>query len=142
MNRPDFIDIYLKTAWLLSERSTCHRLKVGTVITSPDWRHIYSVGYNGNASGLNNGCDLVGEKAVGNCGCLHSEENAIINCDVPRYVEKVVICTHLPCVMCAKRIINLGGVMSVYYDKPYRITDSLSLFDKVAIEARQWNVRI
>lgn len=132
--RPKFEDIYMKLAFLLSERSTCVRLKVGTVITSTDFRKVLAVGYNGNATGLENHCD---RDEPGNCGCLHSEENAVINCDSPRSVEKVVFVTHLPCVQCAKRLINLGNVKQVYYADDYRIRDSVAVFRKVGIKIKQ-----
>ena len=109
--RPSFEKIYIELARTLSLRSTCKRLNVGTVITSTDFRKVLSVGYNGNASGLPNSCD---REEPGNCGCLHSEENAVINCDSPRYVEKIVFVTHLPCSGCAKRLINLGNVQKNY----------------------------
>lgn len=123
--RPSFEQIYLQLAFQLANRSTCYRLKVGTVITSTDFRKVLAVGYNGNATGLNNGCD---REEPGNCGCLHSEENAIINCDVPRGTEKIVFVTHLPCAQCAKRLINLGNVVKVYYGQDYRDHKSLELF--------------
>jgi dCMP deaminase len=129
--RPSFQEIYLKLAVLLSARSTCRRLQVGTVITSTDFRKVLAVGYNGNATGLPNTCD---REEPGNCGCLHSEENAVINCDSPRHVEKMVFVTHLPCVQCAKRLINLGNVKAVYYANDYRIKDSLELMKTVGIE--------
>lgn len=122
----------------MSERSTCRRLKVGCTITSPDFRRVLSVGYNGGASGAKNDCDVIGEAAVGNCGCLHAEENAVINCDVPRQVAKVAFCTHLPCLMCAKRLINLGGVAQVYYLHDYRKRESLELLESVGIKIEQF----
>ena len=100
------------------------RLKVGTVITSADFRKVFAVGYNGNAAGMPNCCDHTTE---GNCGCLHSEENAIINCSAPRSNEKIVFVTHSPCLMCAKRLVNLGGVVHVYYNKMYRSNDGVKL---------------
>jgi dCMP deaminase len=129
--RPSFESIYMRLAYALAERSTCRRLKVGTVITSTDFRKVLAVGYNGNASGLPNDCD---RDEPGNCGCLHSEENAVINCDSPRYAEKLVFVTHLPCVMCAKRLINLGNVRRVYYAETYRLPDSLNVFEQGRIE--------
>lgn len=129
--RPSFQKIYLQLAKTLAERSTCHRLKVGTVITSTDFRKVLAVGYNGNATGLHNGCD---RDEPGNCGCLHSEENAVINCDAPRFMEKIVFVTHLPCVQCAKRLINLGNVKKVYYAQEYRIKDSIEVLKSVGIE--------
>ena len=133
-DRPGFPAVYMRLAHELSKRSTCARLKVGTVITSTDFRKVLAVGYNGNAAGLPNCCDT---QEVGNCGCIHSEENAIINCDTPRFVEKIVFVTHLPCKACAKRLINLGNVKLVYYDTPYRITDSLEILNKVGIEVKR-----
>lgn len=115
----------------MAQRSTCRRLKVGTVITSTDFRKVLAVGYNGNASGLPNGCD---RDEPGNCGCLHSEENAVINCDSPRSVEKVVFVTHNPCAACAKRLINLGNVKAVYYGTKYRCADAALLFAATGIE--------
>ena len=134
MDRPSFQQINMKYALNLAERSTCQRgTKVGDVITSPDFRSVYAIGYNGNASGLPNQCDRTGPEAVGNCGCLHAEENAVINCDVSRERPKVVFCTHLPCVMCAKRLINLGGVREVYYLNSYRDTTGSSLLFSAGI---------
>lgn len=136
--RPSFHEIYMDLAVKLSERSTCQRLQVGTVITSTDFRKVLAVGYNGNATGLHNGCD---RPDPGNCGCLHSEENAVINCDAPRQIEKIVFVTHLPCVQCAKRLINLGNVRKLYYDREYRIKDSLDLLKQVGIEVEKLNIR-
>lgn len=130
-DRPSFEQIYMELAHTLAARSTCLRLNVGTVITSTDYRKVLAVGYNGNAAGLPNTCD---RHEAGNCGCLHSEENAVINCDSPRAVEKHVFVTHLPCTACAKRLINLGGVKKVYYRTPYRLTDSKQLLESVNIE--------
>lgn len=132
--RPSFQRIYLDLAETLAQRSTCHRLQVGTVITSTDFRKVLAVGYNGNASGLHNGCD---REEPGNCGCLHSEENAVINCDAPRFMEKYVFVTHLPCVQCAKRLINLGNVKAVFYGQDYRIKDSLEILKSVGILVEQ-----
>jgi len=132
--RPSFAKIYLDLARVLASRSTCKRLAVGTVITSTDYRKVLAVGYNGNASGLPNSCD---RDEPGNCGCLHSEENAVINCDAPRVVEKVVFVTHLPCVACAKRLINLGNVKTVVYGEDYRVRDSVELLRSVGIEVKK-----
>ena len=128
--RPSFPLIYLNLAKTLAARSTCHRLQVGTVITSTDFRKVLAVGYNGNATGIHNGCD---RDEPGNCGCLHSEENAVINCDAHRFIEKYVFVTHLPCVACAKRLINLGNVKKVFYGEDYRIRDSIQLLESVGI---------
>lgn len=128
--RPPFEEIFMDLAKSVSQRSTCARLNVGTAITSVDFRKVLAIGYNGNASGLHNGCDREGS---GVCGCLHSENNAIINCDCPRSTEKIVFVTHVPCQMCAKALINLGNVKKVYYANLYRDLTSLTFFDQVGI---------
>lgn len=122
--RPTFPEVYMRFAEIIATRSTCKRLQVGTVITTTDFRKVISIGYNGNASGLENTCD---SDTPGACGCLHSEENAAINCDVPRETKKYVFVTHLPCPQCAKRLINLGNVQKVFYKEDYRIKDSLEI---------------
>ena len=129
--RPSFETIYMKLAMTMALRSTCKRLQVGTIITTVDFRKVLAVGYNGNASGLPNQCDT---QIPGQCGCLHSEENAAINCDSPRNVEKLVFVTHHPCVYCAKRLINLGNVKKVHYLHDYRNSSARELFELVGIE--------
>jgi len=137
VERPSFEQIYMHLAWLMSQRSTCKRLNVGCVIVSPDYRKVIAVGYNGNATGLKNECD---SSEPGKCGCIHAEENAVINCDVPRTTPKVVFCTHLPCKMCAKRLVNLGGVRKVYYDEDYRLREGLDVLRDAGIRYQRLSV--
>lgn len=134
--RPTFESVYIKFALEIAKRSSCKRLQVGTVITTTDFRKVLAVGYNGNAAGLANGCD---RDEVGNCGCLHSEENATINCDSPRYVEKYVFVTHLPCMACAKRLINMGSVKKVFFHTDYRKRESIAALRSVGIEVYKIN---
>lgn len=128
--RPSFEAIYMDLARSMSKRSTCKRLQVGTVITSTDYRKVLSVGYNGNASGLPNTCD---SDEPGNCGDIHSEANAIINCDAPRGTPKIVFVTHSPCSACAKMLINLGNVERVIFGEMYRSLRGLEILDSVGI---------
>jgi dCMP deaminase len=143
--RPSFETIYMNLAVQMSSRSTCLRtnsagnlMQVGCAIVTPDFRKVLAVGYNGNASGLPNRCD--DPHKVGGCGCIHAEANAVVNCDVPRSVEKIVFCTHLPCENCAKLLINLGGVKRVVYLNDYRIRTSLEFFKTVGIEFEQFTL--
>lgn len=139
--RPSFEAVYMALAVSMSERSTCRRtnsagelMKVGCAIVTADYRKVLAVGYNGNAAGLPNQCD---SDEPGNCGCLHAEENAAIAIDVARGTPKIVFCTHLPCKMCAKRIIQIGHVCRVVYLNDYRRKEGLALFDIVGIEHKQ-----
>lgn len=135
--RPTFNDIYMRLALSMAERSTCERLNVGCAIVSSDYRQVLAIGYNGSAAGGPNDCDRHGEEAVGNCGCIHAEMNAVINCRAERTVQKIVYCTHLPCVMCSKFLINLGGVDRVFYHQDYRNRESLEWLERASIRAAQ-----
>ena len=135
--RPSFDNIYMMLAQLMSQRSTCKRLQVGTVITSIDGRKVFAVGYNGNASGLPNTCDT---DEPGSCGCCHSELNAVVNCDAPRYMNKYVYVTHNPCITCAKTLINLGNVVKVFFQTEYRDLTSIKLLQSVGIEVERMNL--
>ena len=48
--------------------------------------------------------------------------------------EKFVFVTHLPCVGCAKRFINMGGVQKVFYSLEYRRKESIRILNEVGIE--------
>ena len=132
--RPSFARIHIEMAKLLAQRSTCSRLSVGCVIASVDHRKILAMGYNGNATGLPNQCDSA---IPGSCGCLHAEQNAVINCDSPRQWEKIVYCTDLPCPMCAKFMINMGGIRKVFFEREYRIKTGLEILTAGGIEWEQ-----
>lgn len=135
--RPSFEEINMRMALLVSERSTCERLQVGCIITSTDFRKILSMGYNGNASGLKNECD---SPEPGKCGCIHAEQNAVINCDALRSTPKIIFATNLPCPMCAKFMINLGNVERFYYREDYRIRRGLDLLAGAGIAFEQLKV--
>ncbi len=129
LKRPDFIQIYLNFAAIISRRSTCKRLQVGSVITNKDFTKVLAIGYNGNAKGFKNACD---SNEPGKCGCIHSEINALLKLDYSEK-EKILFVTDLPCVNCAKAIIN-AGIQEIYYIRDYRIKDSLKLFKKAKIK--------
>lgn len=130
--RPTFDEIYLRLAATLAQRSKCLRLQVGCVIASADGRHVFGVGYNGGAAGVEED-ECTGAEGV--CGCLHAEDNAVVNCGAPRIEQKVVLVTHLPCAACAKRIINLGGVVRVRWLESYRSVAGGALLARAGIDA-------
>jgi dCMP deaminase len=133
MARITFEKTFCSFAKILANRSTCKRLQVGTIITTVDNKKIVGMGYNGNASGLDN--DACDHNMIGNCGCLHSEENACINCSYDGH--KNVYITIAPCVMCAKRLINLGNIFRVYYIDNYRNNDGLILLTRKGINVEK-----
>jgi dCMP deaminase len=135
MTRLSFEQIMMRLACDLATRSHCTRMGVGAVNTSRDYRYIYGLGYNGQAAGISRTWD--GNRCtseLGACGCLHAEENAIINCSVARSVQKCVFVTTFPCRQCAVRLINLGGVKRLFYAQDYRDMDaSVELLDRAGI---------
>jgi len=133
--RPTFEELFMGFAFDLARRSSCARLQVGCFITNEDHRQVYSLGYNGGAAGLENDCESL---APGACGHLHAECNACINCTAPREAPKLVYVTDLPCVQCAKMLVNLGHVKRVVYGRDYRIRDSLALLGRAGISIAKY----
>jgi dCMP deaminase len=138
--RVPLYEVYMRMAEELAKRSTCARLQVGTVVTDHTLENVLAIGYNGNARGLPNRCDSA---VPGNCGCIHSEMNALVK--APGSVrDKVVFLTASPCVMCAKMIIN-SGVSHVFYRKAYRDPSGIEVLQQGGVIpvlydrwAREW----
>jgi dCMP deaminase len=122
-------EVYMRMAEELAKRSTCARNQVGTVIANPDLTQVLGVGYNGNARGLPNRCDGT---EPGKCGCLHSEQNALIKAGA-MLPGKVMFVTTSPCVMCAKMTIN-SNVARVYYRSAYRDAAGLETLHQGGVE--------
>lgn len=120
----------MEIANIVSERSTCKRLKVGSVIVTEDGKNIVSIGYNGGFSGdSNNECTEVPTK----CGDLHSEINALIKSEPARYFLYVTLS---PCDMCAKAIVN-SGIKVVYYQNKYRDDSGLKILKRGKVKVKQ-----
>src|SRR5438309_8282431 len=122
-------EVYMRMAEELAKRSTCARLQVGSVITTGDLTQVLGIGYNGNAKGLPNRCDST---QPGNCGCLHSEQNALIKAGA-QLPGKVMFISASPCVMCAKMIIN-ANVGRVYYREAYRDPAGLDVLSQGGVD--------
>ena len=136
--RISFEEIYMKLAYDLASRSTCARLHVGAVIVSEDYSRVFGIGYNGNAAGFPNCCD---SSEPGNCGCLHAEDNALLKTNGGSEVPKVAFVTHQPCLYCAKRMVNKGGVKKVIYSESYRLKEGLEILEKAGIEVQQLELK-
>jgi len=115
--RPSWDEYFMKIAMLVSERSTCFRHHVGAIIVKD--RRVLTTGYNGAPAGVRDclelGC-LRNELKIPSgerheiCRAIHGEQNAIIQ--AAKHGEDVsggiIYCTHSPCIICAKMIINAG----------------------------------
>lgn len=125
-SRPSRIDLHMLTALMWSTRSVCKRRGGGpgngAVITTPDLTQVLSIGYNGPARGVpHDHCT----NEVGNCLCLHAEENAIIRLRSSE-AHPSLFTTSSPCVLCAQRIIQ-RDIEKVFYLNEYRSSDGLDL---------------
>jgi len=113
--RPSWQSYFMRMAFLVAERSTCLRRKVGAVLVKNN--QIISTGYNGAPKGVRHcaetGCLRESLKVKSGerhelCRGVHAEQNAIIQAALNGAITKgtVLYCTHQPCSICSKMIIN------------------------------------
>ena len=115
MERISLDDYFLKIAAVVGERSTCRRHNMGAIAVRD--KHILSTGYNGAAAGLKDCLELgclrdeqgipSGERAE-ICRAIHAEQNVIIQAALHGVSLEgaTIYCTHTPCVLCAKMLVN------------------------------------
>ncbi len=130
VDRPPLFEVYMRMAEELAKRSTCARLQVGTVITSPNLENVVAIGYNGNVRGFPNACD---SPEPGRCGCIHSEMNALVKAP-GTLPDKVAFVTASPCVMCAKLMVQ-ARVSHVFYRQAYRDDAGLRVLAAAGVQA-------
>jgi dCMP deaminase len=101
----------------LANLSHDEKYKVACLIFTNDFREICSIGYNGNYKG---GPNIRESLETGKSGFLHAEENALYHLCKDFNLRKnlIMLCTHTPCPMCAKRIVN-AGIKNVIYINDY-----------------------
>lgn len=140
---------FMEMAELVATWSSCYQdnRHVGAVIVRD--KRIITTGYNGAPSGIESCKDrescLRRERNIPSgtcqeiCYAVHAEQNAI--CQAAKLgisVEDAVLyCTHQPCVICAKMIIN-AGISRVVYKYGYPDEFSLKLFDEANITLEQY----
>src|SRR6056300_1170167 len=135
-----FIDAYMDVAERFAQLSSAQRLQVGAIVVKDD--RIISIGYNGMPSGWDNCCEeWDGEDEWGNTitkskkEVLHAESNAIAKLASSHESGKnaTLLCTHAPCIDCAK-LIYQSGIATVYYKNDYRSTAGIEFLDKSKIK--------
>jgi dCMP deaminase len=121
--RPSWDEYFMELARVIARRSTCLRRQIGALLVRD--KRILATGYNGAPAGLPH-CDEVGcrrdqlgipsGQRPDLCRALHAEQNAIIQAALHgvNTRDSVLYCTHQPCVICAKMLINAGVVRAVY----------------------------
>ncbi|AQV00660.1 MULTISPECIES: deoxycytidylate deaminase [Desulfococcus] len=125
--RPSWIVYFMDIAVLVAKRSTCLRRAVGAIIVKD--KRILSTGYNGAPSGLahcrETGClreqlNVPSGERHELCRGIHAEQNAIIQAAYHGVSIRnaTLFCTHMPCSICAKMIIN-AGIRKICYLSGY-----------------------
>lgn len=117
----------MEIAQVVSKRSTCLRRSVGALIVKD--RQIVATGYNGTPKDLPH-CEAVGclreqlKVPSGQmhelCRGIHAEQNAVVQAAYHGVSVKggTLYCTHQPCVVCTKILIN-AGIKRIVYANPY-----------------------
>jgi dCMP deaminase len=142
ITRPDVDQYFLKIASVVAERSTCRRHHVGAVAVKN--KHILATGYNGAAAGLKDclelGC-LRDEMNIPSgerheiCRGIHAEQNVIVQAGLHgvSLEGSTIYCTHTPCVLCAKMLVNAKIARFVSFAR-YNDDSFIDLFDEAGIE--------
>lgn len=109
--RLDIHTTMMEVAYVLSQRGTCARRRVGCVLTDK-YNHILATGYNGVAAGLPHctevpcpGARCDSGTGLELCQAIHAEQNALLQC---QDVHSIVTCysTTAPCITCVKLLMN------------------------------------
>lgn len=140
--RPDFDEYVLKIAAVVGERSTCLRHHMGAVAVRD--KHILSTGYNGAPAGqkdclelgcLRNELNIASGERTEICRAIHAEQNVIIQAALHGVsIEgSTIYCTHTPCVLCAKMLVNARIKRFVTFAK-YNDDRFIDLFREAGIE--------
>jgi dCMP deaminase len=140
--RPDFDEYCLKIASVVAERSTCLRHHMGAIAVRD--KHILTTGYNGAPAGakdcLELGC-LRDEQGIESgtrqeiCRAIHAEQNVIIQAGLHgvSLERSTVYCTHTPCVLCAKMLVNAKIARFVSFGK-YNDDRFIEIFKEAGIK--------
>ena len=125
--RPTWDEYFMEITRVVATRSACMRRNVGAIIVKD--KRVLSTGYNGAPKGLAH-CETVGcvrhemNTPSGQrhelCRGLHAEQNAIIQAawDGVKIQDSTLYCTHQPCVICVKMMIN-AGIKRVVFEGDY-----------------------
>lgn len=145
LQRPSWDQYFMDIALVIATRSTCIRRKVGALAVRD--RQILATGYNGAPSRLRH-CSEIGclraELQVPSgerhelCRGLHAEQNVVIQAALHgvAIARATVYCTHQPCVVCAKMMVN-AGVAEVVFTGAYPDLMAQDILSEAGIVVRQ-----
>jgi dCMP deaminase len=140
MDRPTLDEYFMEIATTVARRTTCLRNQVGAVLVRD--KRILSTGYNGAPAGLPH-CDDVGclRESVESgtrhelCRAVHAEQNAIIQAALHGVSTEgaTLYCTHQPCILCAKMMIN-AKIERVVYRQSYPDNKALMFLEQAGTD--------
>lgn len=147
--RPSWDTYFMQMACLANSRSNCMKRRVGAVLVGDN--RVIATGYNGTARSMLNcnegGCKRCNSNTkrglnLGECMCLHAEENAILEAGAGKAKGATLYSTTAPCLNCAKKIVQVG-VVRVVYDLEYNATehDSETYFMKAGVKLDKHSTR-
>ncbi len=148
--RPSTDEYFMEIARVVAHRSTCLRNKVGAVIVRD--KRILSTGYNGAPHNMEHCLDIGCMRDQQNiasgtrhevCRAVHAEQNAIIQSALHGISIKdaTIYCTHQPCILCAKMLIN-AHIKRVVFEKSYPDKEAINFFNMAAVEVVQLSSKI
>ena len=145
--RSSWTKYFMDIAYLVAERSTCLRRKVGSVAVRD--RHILATGYNGAPSGvphcLETGClrqklGIPSGQRHEICRGVHSEQNIIIQAAAHgislRGAE--LYCTTFPCFICSKMLLNCG-ITKIVVAESYPDELSLGILREAGVDVMRYD---
>ncbi|MDR0816876.1 MAG: cytidine/deoxycytidylate deaminase family protein [Desulfovibrio sp.] len=147
MQRLPWPEYFMNISYLVSERSTCTRRRVGAAAVKA--KRILATGYNGAPSGgphcLDVGC-LREEMGIPSgqrheiCRGLHAEQNVIIQAAIHGISIQgaELYCTTHPCVLCSKMLINCG-ISRIWYTENYPDGLAAAMLKEAGVTVRQFN---
>ncbi|MDO4568623.1 MAG: cytidine/deoxycytidylate deaminase family protein [Clostridia bacterium] len=140
---------FMEMAATIASWSSCYQenRKIGAIIVRN--KRILTTGYNGAPSGVTS-CVERGEcirrklgipsgKQHELCYAIHAEQNAIIQAArMGVSIEGATIyCTHQPCVICAKMIVN-AGIARVVYGEGYPDEFAREIFKAAGVRVERY----
>ncbi|HQB98468.1 MAG: cytidine/deoxycytidylate deaminase family protein [Candidatus Cloacimonadaceae bacterium] len=140
-SRPSWQEYFMKMAFLASSRSTCLRRAVGAALVRDN--QLISTGYNGSPKNsphcAETGCLREQQNVPSGekhelCRGVHAEQNAIIQAAINGSSTRgaVLYCTHQPCSICARLIIN-AEIKQVFVANAYPDELATRLFQEAGI---------
>lgn len=130
--------------------SSCYKSdrQVGAIIVKN--KRILTTGYNGAPEGVKS-CkergeclrmknDIASGTRLELCYAVHAEQNAIVQAARLGIVLEgaTLYCTHQPCVICAKMIIN-SGIKRIVYKDGYPDEFSVQLLNEAGVSLQQYD---